>query len=176
MSLRSAIALFAVAVHLFVSVPAFAEEPAAKPTAKATETEEPEKKKSPTFSVTFDAKFVPSEKSAEVEIRLGNDASPVEWMLFRHDPARHQAFHADGELVETEEGWKWTPPPGGGAIRYVFSVDHLRSDGAFDSRSAKRWAIFRGEDLVSGGGYSTFSSDLLPNRGDLTRATLWFFP
>lgn len=102
----------------------------------------------PNYAVTFDAKIVPSERSAEVEIRLGADASPVEWMLLRDDPMRHQAFEADGELIREEEGLRWIPPKGGGALRYVFSIDQQREPGLFDARCARNWALFRGDDLV----------------------------
>lgn len=101
-----------------------------------------------TFDVTFDAKIIPSEKSAEVEIQLGADATPVEWLLFRADPMRHQGFQADGKLTQIGDDWEWRPPRGGGKLRFTFSIDHLRSEGSYDSRSAKRWAIFRGDDLV----------------------------
>jgi hypothetical protein len=101
-----------------------------------------------TFAVDFDVKIVPSEKSAEVVIRLGADAAPVEWLLLRADPMRHQGFEADGELTQSSEGWTWHPPKRGGELRFTFSIDHLRSEGSYDSRSAKRWAIFRGDDLV----------------------------
>ncbi len=118
------------------------------PIGTAAAQEEPEESERITFSISFDAKIVPSEKSAEVEIRLGADAGPVEWMLFRADPMRHQGFEADGQLTQLEDGWEWRAPPGGGALRYSFSIDHLRDEGSYDARCAKRWAIFRGEDLV----------------------------
>ncbi len=100
------------------------------------------------FKTTFDVKIVPSEKSAEVVIRLGSDAAPVEWMLFRADPTRHQGFKADGALKQIGDDWEWRPPRGGGALRFTFSIDHRRNEGNYDSRCAKRWAIFRGDDLI----------------------------
>jgi hypothetical protein len=102
----------------------------------------------PVFRVTYDARLVASEKSVHVRIRLGSDAAPVEWIRFRVDPLRYRAFEADGELVEIEDGWEWRPPRGGGQVRYVLSIDHLRDDNAYDARCTKSWAILRGEDLV----------------------------
>jgi predicted metalloprotease with PDZ domain len=43
---------------------------------------------------------------------------------------------------------EWKPPPEGGRLSYIFSIDHLRDDRAYDARCAKTWAIFRGQDLV----------------------------
>jgi len=104
--------------------------------------------KLPTFDMTYDVGIVASEKSAHVEIILGAGSEVVEWIIFRFDPMRHRAIEADGELREVENGIEWKPPPGGGSIRYVFSIDHLRDDNAYDARCAKSWAIFRGRDLV----------------------------
>lgn len=104
--------------------------------------------KRPTFDLTYDVGIVASEKSAHVEITLGAGSEVVEWIIFRFDSMRHRAIEADGELREVENGLEWKPPPGGGSIRYVFSIDHLRDDNAYDARCAKTWAIFRGRDLV----------------------------
>ena len=113
--------------------------------ARAQEVEAP---KTPTFDMTYDVGIVASEKSAHVKITLGAGSEVVEWIIFRFDPMRHRAIEADGELREVENGLEWKPPAGGGTIRYVFSIDNLREDNAYDSRCGKTWAIFRGQDLV----------------------------
>jgi hypothetical protein len=102
----------------------------------------------PVFDVTYDVGLVASEKSAHVAIQLGSGSEVVEWIRFRFDPMRYRSIEADGELVEVEDGLEWHPPAKGGELRYVFSIDHLRDDNAYDSRCAKGWAIMRGEDLV----------------------------
>jgi hypothetical protein len=109
---------------------------------------EPEPAPMPEFSVLYDVGLVASEKSAHVSIRLWADSAPVEWIRFRIDPNRYRAIQADGKLIEIEGGVEWQPPKSGGRFRYVFSIDHLRSEQAYDARCAKNWAIFRGEDLV----------------------------
>jgi hypothetical protein len=100
------------------------------------------------FDVLYEVGLVPSEKSAHVSIVLGAGSDAVKWIRFAFDPLRHRAITADGELEEVEGGMRWTPPPGGGTLRYVFSIDHLRDEQAYDARCAKSWAIFRGQDLV----------------------------
>ena len=130
---------------LVASVLAIAQMAIAQDAEPATE---PPPEKMPTFSVIYDVGLVPSEKSAHVSIRLGPNSAPVEWIRFFIDPMRYRAFQAEGELVEIEGGLEWRPPRNGGAFRYVFSINHLRADQAYDARSAKNWAVFRGEDLV----------------------------
>lgn len=102
----------------------------------------------PEFSVLYDVGIVASEKSAHVSITLGPNRHPVEWIRFRIDPLRYRAFQAEGEIIPIDGGLEWHPPRRGGSFRYVFSIDHLRGDQAYDARIAKNWAIFRGEDLV----------------------------
>lgn len=126
------------------SVSAAPEEGAPAETAKSA----PDSPKLPEFSIIYDVGLVASEKSAHVKIRLGAGSEPVEWIRFRFDPMRYRAFSGNGELVEIEGGIEWRPPARGGVLRYVFSIDHLRNGDAYDSRCAKSWAIFRGEDLV----------------------------
>lgn len=100
------------------------------------------------YDVTFDVALIPSEKSAHVAIQLGAGSEVVEWIRFSFDPLRYRAIEADGKLEEVEGRLQWTPPKGGGTLRYIFSIDHLRDDNSYDSRCAKSWAIMRGQDLV----------------------------
>jgi hypothetical protein len=109
---------------------------------------EPEPAPTPEYSVLYDVGLVASEKSAHVSIRLGSGSEPIQWIRFRVDPMRYRAFQANGELVEIEGGYEWRPPDEGGKLSYVFSIDHLRDEQAYDARCAKNWALFRGEDLV----------------------------
>lgn len=100
------------------------------------------------FDVLFDVGIIPSEKSAHVSIVLGKGSSAIEWIRMPFDPLRYRAIEANGKIEEVDGSIRWTPPSSGGRMRYVFSIDHLRDDKSYDSRCAKRWAVFRGEDLV----------------------------
>lgn len=100
------------------------------------------------YDVRFDVGLKPSEKSAHVSITLGDGAEAVEWLRLTLDPLRYRSIKAEGKLEEVEGGVRWFPPAEGGTLRYVFSIDHLRDDNSYDSRCAKNWAIFRGQDLV----------------------------
>ena len=118
--------------------------------AHAADPEKPDaaKKAIDRFAVVFDVGLVPSEKSAHVDIQLGAGSEAVEWIRFPIDPLRYRAIEANGTLEEMDGILQWTPPESGGSFRYVFSIDHLRSEQAYDARCAKSWAIFRGQDLV----------------------------
>ncbi|NNL86867.1 MAG: hypothetical protein HKP27_14490, partial [Myxococcales bacterium] len=72
----------------------------------------------------------------------------VHWVRLAVDPERHFEFSADGELEIAEEFVRWEPPPGGGALRYLVRIDHLRDKATYDARLTRNWAIFRGDDLV----------------------------
>lgn len=110
------------------------------------------------YQVDFQVRIVPTEKAARVRIRLGDGAKVVRWMRFRIDPERHRDLVADGELDIGEEWVEWRPPPGGGSLRYVFSIDHLRDERSYDARAATRWAIFRGDMLVPAARVRTLGS------------------
>ncbi len=100
------------------------------------------------FRVVFDVGFVPSEKSAHVQIRVSDPDDAVEWLRLDLAPSRYRAVEADGTIETTDGGTLWTVPPGGGRLKYVHAIDHLRSEGEFDARCARNWALLRGQDLV----------------------------
>ncbi len=124
----------------------------AKAKASASEAEKPadpvKEEPPPEFDVTYEMLLVASEKSAHVTIRLGAGSEAVEWIRLAFDPMRYRAIESDGTLEEVEGGLLWKPRKGGGQLSYVFSIDHLRDEKAYDSRCAKSWAILRGQDLV----------------------------
>lgn len=118
-------------------------------TSEADQPAEPVKEEPPPeFDVTYEMLLVASEKSAHVTIRLGAGSETVEWIRLAFDPMRYRAIESDGTLEEVEGGVLWKPRKGGGQLSYVFSIDHLRDEKAYDSRCAKSWAIMRGQDLV----------------------------
>jgi hypothetical protein len=101
------------------------------------------------FPVLYEATIVPSERAARVAIHVEPEAAEVEWIRFAIDPERHRDFAGDGRIVQNANGKvEWDPPEGGGTLRYVFSIDHLRDERSYDARCSSRWAIFRGDDLI----------------------------
>ena len=122
------------AVATSVGVLGFAPEPA--PAAESS------------YRVLYDVRISPSEKAARVTLRISDPQLAVRWLRFSIDRERLFDFKADGELELGEGSATWTPPPGGGALRYAHRIDHLRNPRSYDARCTESWALFRGDDLV----------------------------
>ncbi len=101
-----------------------------------------------TYGVLYDVRVSPSEKAARVALRITDPDRAVRWLRFSIDPARNFDFTADGELKLGVDVATWTPPPGGGVLRYAHRIDHLRDQRTYDARCTDSWALFRGDDLV----------------------------
>lgn len=102
----------------------------------------------PSYRVRYEARLVPSQRAAEVAVRLSRLHGHVHSVRFRVDPKRYTGFRADGRLDTTEGFVTWRPPEGGGTLRYVFRIDRKRTSRSYDARCAEDWALFRGDDLV----------------------------
>jgi hypothetical protein len=102
------------------------------------------------FGVVYDVRLVPTEGVAHVAIRLDDPQREVIALRFRIDPKRHREFQGDGSVTPSAAGdtVEWKPPEVGGTLRYLFRIDHLRNEKSYDSRCARNWAVFRGDDLV----------------------------
>jgi hypothetical protein len=100
------------------------------------------------YSVLYDARLVPTQRSAEVTIRVGNAGRELRSLRFRIDPARHRDFSGNGLVTVGPDTVEWQPPVGEGRLRYVFAIDDLRDELSYDARCAEHWALFRGDDLV----------------------------
>lgn len=102
------------------------------------------------YDVVYDVRLVPTEGVAHVAIRILDPAHEVRWLRFRVDRERQREFRGDGELSTAPAGdsVEWHPPKGGGTLRYVVRINHLRDEKSYDARVAPEWAIFRGDDLV----------------------------
>jgi hypothetical protein len=100
------------------------------------------------YEVLYDVRLVPSERAAHVRIVLGRGAQHVRSIRLQVDPERHFDMQADGSLSVAPESLEWRPAGPGSSLRYVFRIDHLKDERSYDARFAKRWALFRGDDLV----------------------------
>jgi hypothetical protein len=101
-----------------------------------------------TYPVLYEARLVPTQRAAEVTIRVSNSGRELRSLRFRIDPARHRDFSGNGVVTVGAETVEWQPPAGEGQLRYVFGIDDLRDELSYDARCAEHWALFRGDDLV----------------------------
>lgn len=102
----------------------------------------------PRYSLTYDVRIVPTEKTAHVVIQTQDPGDLLNSVEFRIDPERHFEFSGDGTVEVRGDRVLWQPPARGGKLRYRFRIDHLRDERSYDSRVRDSWAIFRGDDLV----------------------------
>lgn len=100
----------------------------------------------PTYELRYDLTFQPEDGRAEIVLTLGKGAQHVRWMRFSIDPDRLGAFTADGELQRDGDYLTWTPPDGGGQLKFTAELNHRRGD-SFDARMTEDWALFRGDDV-----------------------------
>lgn len=100
------------------------------------------------YGVDYEASFVPGEGVARVSVAVRQSGDVLREVLFRADPSVYAGFEADGTLEIDGDRVRWLPPAAGGSLRYEWRVDHRRSSGGYDSRLAKDWVIFRGDDLL----------------------------
>lgn len=119
------------------------------------------------YEVVFEATLRPSERIARAAIRLGAGAKVVRWIQLYIDPERHTGFHGDGTVELLGDRVLWTPPSSGGALHYVFHIDHLRTPSSYEARCAENWALFRGDDLFPRARVRT-------RKGAASRSTLRF--
>jgi hypothetical protein len=118
--------------------------PSAVPVAATTPPATP----TPRYSLTYDVRIVPTEKTAHVVVQTQDPGALLKSVDLRIDPERHFEFSGDGTVEVRGDRVLWQPPARGGKLRYRFRIDHLRDERSYDSRIRDSWAIFRGDDLV----------------------------
>jgi hypothetical protein len=131
---RRLAALAIAAACAFAATSARAQSPAAPP--------------APGYDVRYEVRIVPTEKTAHVALHVADPANVFRSLRFRVDPERQLAFRGDGHVVVEEATVAWTPPRGGGVLRYAVRIDHLRDESSYDARCTRPFALLRGDDLV----------------------------
>lgn len=101
-----------------------------------------------TYDLRVDARIVATERTAHVRLSLGDGSGAVEKVVFRIDPERHLDFKGNGTVEVNGDEVAWTPPRSGGSLRYRFRIEHLRNPRTYDAWCTRKWALFRGDDLV----------------------------
>lgn len=89
----------------------------------------------------------PGRPEATARIRVTHRDGTFEWLELRAGAdSQVSDVTADGKLSRQGERLRWTPPAGGGELRYQVGLDRRRSNGAHDALVTDRYALFRGDD------------------------------
>jgi len=99
------------------------------------------------YELLYDVRLLPTERSAEVSLRVRQAQHAFRSLLLLRDAERQIGFAGDGTLQEEGSGLRWTPPPEGGTLAWSVRLDHLRDAQSYDARITDSWAVFRGDDL-----------------------------
>lgn len=93
-----------------------------------------------TWRLSFDGKG----KSAQGSLTLAKGADELRSIDFNFS-GQYSEIRADGQLERKGARALWTPPAGGGTIRWRVGIEERRANGAYRSYYPGDWAIFRGD-------------------------------
>jgi hypothetical protein len=99
------------------------------------------------YDARFVVRFDPDAGVAHATIAITPGEGRAKELDFAMPATRYRAVQGDGKVERTGDRVVWTVPKAGGTLRYDVVVDHQRSNGSFDARMTKRWAIVRGDAL-----------------------------
>lgn len=118
------------------------------------------------FDLEYTITLRTASRDALVAIRVG-DGRLARRLAFTLESGRQSQPKADGKLVVDGANVAWEPPQRGGTLTLVAAIDHERRGNGFDAYMGRRWAVFRGDDLVP-------SMRVVLAKGATSRATLRF--
>jgi hypothetical protein len=84
----------------------------------------------------------------EMQLELRQPRHLLREVRFRVDDSRFTEFSGDGELWRDQDVLRWSPPAGGGILRWQAGLNHRRNDNGYDAWLGKQWGIFRAEDII----------------------------
>lgn len=117
------------------------------------------------YDVDYRVEFLPTEGKARVSIVIEPGDGHVSRLAFSMDPDRYSDIRGDGAVEVKGRDVRWQPPQDGGTLTYLYRIDSKRSNGAYDARMTRDWAIVRGDDLVP-------SAKVTSSKGSDSRARL----
>jgi hypothetical protein len=85
---------------------------------------------------------------AWVEMKLSQSSHLLREVNMRAPAGRISTPGGDGEFSLIDERLIWSPPAGGGSLRWFAHIDHQRNGDSFDAYISADWAIFRAEDVI----------------------------
>lgn len=91
----------------------------------------------------------------DVELELRQPRYLLREVRFRVGNSRFADFSGDGELSRQQDVLRWSPPPGGGSLRWQTTLNNRRNDNGYDAWLGKQWGLFRAEDIIPRGATRT---------------------
>lgn len=112
------------------------------------------------WTLAFDART----RTAIGTLTVGKGADELKQIDLKFGPA-YSDIRADGKSERKSQRLIWTPPAGGGSVRWRVRIDEQRDNGAYRSYFPGDWALFRGDRAFP-------SARVLAQKGAESRAVL----
>lgn len=100
------------------------------------------------YETHYSARPDPQHGLIEMELELRQPRHLLREVRFRIDNTRFTEFSGDGELSRDQDLLRWSPPAGGGVLRWQSRLSNRRNDNSYDAWLGKQWGIFRAEDII----------------------------
>ena len=100
------------------------------------------------YGLAYRVTPAPAEHSVTVELTVSQGDDLLREMRFDADPDRYSGFSGDGDLSVAAGRITWSPPDGGGSLRWRVKVSNERNSGGHDAWLDESWGLFRAEDII----------------------------
>ncbi|WP_444944204.1 hypothetical protein ACJJIK_03375 [Microbulbifer sp. ZKSA006] len=100
------------------------------------------------YEILYTAEISPDSQLAQVEIALSGEDMPSKLVL-NLSSGRYRDLESSSPLEIEGDKANWRPEGKNPTLKYHFVINHQRSNGGFDSRITKDWAILRSDKLIA---------------------------
>ncbi|WP_444931169.1 hypothetical protein ACJJIF_05120 [Microbulbifer sp. SSSA002] len=100
------------------------------------------------YEILYTAEISPDSQLAQVEIALSGEDMPSKLVL-NLSSGRYRDLQSSSPLEIEGDKANWRPEGKNPTLKYHFVINHQRSNGGFDSRITKDWAILRSDKLIA---------------------------
>ena len=100
------------------------------------------------YGLAYRVTPAPEKRSVTVELTVSQGDDLLREMRFDADPDRYSGFSGDGDLSVASGRVTWSPPDGGGSLRWRVKVSNERNSGGHDAWLDASWGLFRAEDII----------------------------
>lgn len=101
----------------------------------------------PVYTLEYHLDLAAAPEPARVSLTVRQDGGELKELSFSADDPRFERFDGGADLKRKGERFVWRVPKKGGTLTWYAPITHARANGELDARLAKRWALFRGEDV-----------------------------